>query len=121
MLPHRAVRLAAVSLALMGLLAAPAAADDYDPSRAGHPLRVIAYLLHPVGVALDYLVMRPAHWLGSQEPTRTIVGHEESLREEAAHEAEHAAAQAARAESESTAPRQERRDVPPSRGFNRPR
>jgi hypothetical protein len=121
MLPHRAVRLAAVSLALMGLLAAPAAADDYDPSRAGHPLRVIAYLLHPVGVALDYLVMRPAHWLGSQEPTRTIVGHEESLREEAAHEAEHAAAQAARAESESTAPRQERRDVPPSRGFNRRR
>jgi hypothetical protein len=111
------VRVAVAAVTLTSLMAGPAAADDYEPSRAGHPLRVIAYLLHPVGVALDYLVMRPAHWLGSQEPTRTIVGHEESRREEVEHAAEHAA-EAARAESAPALERQDRRAVPPSRGFN---
>lgn len=59
------------------LLAVPASADRYDPERAGHPLRIIAYVLHPVGVALDYLIMRPAHWVGSHEPFATLFGHEE--------------------------------------------
>jgi hypothetical protein len=57
------------------LSALPASADEYDPRRAGHPLRIIAYALHPVGVAFDYLLFRPAHWLGHQEPLRTIFGH----------------------------------------------
>jgi len=78
---HRARRrtrrwLAAVSL--VGLLgAAPAAADEYDVDEAGHPLRILAYIGHPIGVALDYLILRPAHWVGSQEPFRTIFGHNE--------------------------------------------
>lgn len=49
---------------------------DYDPLRAGHPLRIIAYALHPVGVILDYAILRPAYWLGSHEPLRTLVGRE---------------------------------------------
>jgi hypothetical protein len=57
--------------------ALPALADEYDPKRAGHPLRIAAYLLHPVGVLIDFVLLRPAHWLGSQEPLRTIFGHEE--------------------------------------------
>lgn len=57
--------------------ASPAAADDYDDKSSGHPLRIIAYVLHPVGVAIDYLLLRPAHWLGSQEPLKTIFGHED--------------------------------------------
>ena len=65
---------AAVAAALVGSVS-PAAADDYDPSRAGHPLRIIAYALHPVGVAFDYLLFRPAHWIGHREPIRTIFGH----------------------------------------------
>lgn len=67
------------SVALAGALALPLAgaahADDYDPERAGHPLRIVAYALHPVGVTLDYLLMRPAHWLVSHEPLRTFFGH----------------------------------------------
>ncbi len=55
--------------------AVPAAADEYDPRRAGHPLRIIAYVLHPVGVAFDYLLFRPAHWVGHHEPLKTIFGH----------------------------------------------
>ena len=57
--------------------AAPAGADEYDPKRAGHPLRIVAYVIHPVGVAIDYLILRPAHWIGSHEPFRTIFGHED--------------------------------------------
>jgi hypothetical protein len=68
-------------LLAVGLVAAaiagssPAAADEYDPQRAGHPLRIVAYILNPVGVAFDYLLFRPAHWVGHQEPFRTLFGH----------------------------------------------
>jgi len=73
--PRRAA-LAMLVLAA-ALAAAPAArADEYDSQEAGHPLRVVAYVLHPVGVALDYLIFRPAHWLGHHEPIRTLFGHE---------------------------------------------
>lgn len=57
------------------LVASPATADRYDSSDAGHPLRIVAYVLHPVGVILDYLIFRPAHWLGSREPIKSFVGH----------------------------------------------
>jgi len=74
----RAVRkpFAGAVLAL-GLLAVarPAAADEYDPNYAGHPLRVLAYVVHPLGVLLDYAIFRPAHWVGSHEPLKTIFGH----------------------------------------------
>jgi len=73
-----ALRVGILGLALAGALlgtARPASADDYDPRRAGHPLRIIAYALHPIGVAFDYLLFRPAHWLGHREPIRTIFGH----------------------------------------------
>ncbi len=49
--------------------------DEYDPTEAGHPLRIVAYVLHPVGVVLDTLIFRPAHWLGSKEPIKTLVGN----------------------------------------------
>jgi hypothetical protein len=65
----------ALAVAAVLAVAGPARADDYDPGRAGHPLRLIAYALHPVGVAIDYLLMRPAHWLVEKEPARTIFGH----------------------------------------------
>jgi hypothetical protein len=72
--PARA--LTATLLLASGLASTPAAADEYDPQRAGHPLRIFAYMLHPIGVALDYAVFRPSHWVGSREPLRTIFGHE---------------------------------------------
>jgi hypothetical protein len=65
----------ALAAAALLAAAAPARADDYDPRHAGHPLRIIAYALHPVGVAIDYLLMRPAHWLVHKEPAKTIFGH----------------------------------------------
>jgi len=79
----RAGLLAVVAaLLLQAALPQAARADAYDPALAGHPLRVVAYVLNPVGVALDYLIMRPAHWLGSREPFRTIFGHKERYGDE---------------------------------------
>ena len=57
------------------LAATPALADRYEPQRAGHPLRIVAYVVHPIGVAIDYLILRPAHWVGEHEPFATIFGH----------------------------------------------
>ncbi len=51
--------------------------DEYDPTETGNPLRIVAYVLHPVGVILDTLIFRPAHWLGSKEPIKTLVGKED--------------------------------------------
>jgi hypothetical protein len=62
--------------ALILLSASPALADRYEPTVAGHPLRIVAYILHPVGVMVDYLVLRPMHWIGEQEPFVTLFGHE---------------------------------------------
>jgi hypothetical protein len=68
----------AVVVAAMAILAGatPAAAEDYDSTRSGHPLRILAYVVHPVGVILDWLIFRPFHWIGSHEPIKTIVGQE---------------------------------------------
>lgn len=51
--------------------------EDYDPTETGNPLRVVAYVLHPVGVILDTLIFRPAYWLGGKEPIKTLVGRED--------------------------------------------
>jgi hypothetical protein len=65
------------SLALLPLIV-PAAvqADDYDPQKAGHPVRIVAYVAHPVGVILDLLIFRPAHWIGSLPWVDEFFGHE---------------------------------------------
>jgi len=66
----------AVALALAALGSASARADDYDPQRAGHPARILAYAIHPVGVILDLLIFRPAHWVGSLPGLDKFFGHE---------------------------------------------
>lgn len=48
--------------------------EEYDSQDAGHPLRIAAYVLHPVGVIIDRLIFRPAWWIGSHEPFYTLFG-----------------------------------------------
>lgn len=74
--PTRLASAAVLALVLASPLTA--SADDYDPKHSGHPLRVIAYVLYPVGLLVDTLVFRPAHWVGSHEPFRTIFGHDDN-------------------------------------------
>ena len=68
--------LAAIVSAALLALASPVAADEYDPQKAGHPVRMAAYALHPVGVIIDLLLLRPAHWIGSLYGVDEFVGHE---------------------------------------------
>ncbi|MCP3983839.1 MAG: hypothetical protein GY723_05590 [bacterium] len=78
--PRRTLRsllcslIVAVSLVVAG---SPALAHDHDSTRSGHPLRIVAYVLHPVGVILDTVILKPAHWLGSLPTVAWLVGHEE--------------------------------------------
>ena len=75
---RKRIRGLAVALVLaFSVGGAPALADEYDPNYAGHPLRIVAYVAHPVGVLLDYLIFRPVHWIGSHEPIKTIFGHQD--------------------------------------------
>jgi hypothetical protein len=63
--------------ALAALLAAtPALADDHRSDRSGHPLKIVATVLHPVGWLIDTVIFRPAHWLQNREPVKTVTGHE---------------------------------------------
>jgi hypothetical protein len=75
----RASMLAGCAAGLVAALflvgATPASADGYEPEYAAHPLRVVAYILHPVGVILDLLIVRPAHFLVMHEPFKTLFGH----------------------------------------------
>ncbi len=75
--PSRSTRrlLAMVALLASLFFAVPLHADEHDSKSSGHPLRIVAYVVHPVGVILDTLIMRPAHWIGSFEPLKTLFGH----------------------------------------------
>ena len=66
-----------IAIVLFAVAAPVAQADEYESDRAGHPFRILAYLVHPIGVALDYLIARPAHWVGHQEPFKTLFGHDD--------------------------------------------
>lgn len=78
---HALLGLAAA--AVLGL-AAPrlALADEHRPDRAGNPVRIAAYVLSPPFVVLDYVLLRPAHWIGHFEPFRTLFGVQGSRRDD---------------------------------------
>ncbi len=68
----------AVLVMSMALAASPQSAlaerDDYDDSQS-HPLRVAAYVVHPVGVALEWALFRPLHYLVSTPGAEDVFGH----------------------------------------------
>jgi hypothetical protein len=71
---REALRVFLCGLVLALALSAGPAVAEYDESEAGFPVRIVAYIVHPVGVLLDYVIMRPAWWIGSHEPFKTIFG-----------------------------------------------
>lgn len=67
------------SLALAAALfvtAVPAFAHDYDRDESDNPFRVIAYVVHPIGVVLEYTITRPIHWLAHRPGMGYIMGHQ---------------------------------------------
>ena len=64
----------AVVAALAGMPVRASAHDAYDDSES-HPLRLVAYAIHPVGFAAEWLVMRPLHFLVSSPQLEPVTGH----------------------------------------------
>ncbi len=50
-------------------------ADAYDDSQS-NPLRIAAYLIHPIGYTLEWLVTRPFHEVVAQPDLEPVFGHE---------------------------------------------
>jgi hypothetical protein len=48
--------------------------DAYDDSES-HPLRLAAYAISPIGFALEWLMMRPIHFVVSQPKLERVFGH----------------------------------------------
>jgi hypothetical protein len=51
-----------------------AAYDDYDDYTDSHPLRLIAYVFHPIGYTIEWLALRPLHALVTQPELQPIFG-----------------------------------------------
>jgi hypothetical protein len=60
---------------LLGGVPTAYAHDAYDDTQAD-PLRLLAYALHPVGVAVEWLFTRPIHFVVSQPQLEEFFGHE---------------------------------------------
>jgi len=78
---NRTIRWACVAVMGLALLASPATADDYAQDQAGHPLRIAAYVLHPIGWMIDFLIMQPAHKIGNSKPLQEFFGHRDDYPE----------------------------------------
>jgi hypothetical protein len=62
-------------LALWAALPGSARAHDAYDDTQSHPLRLAAYALHPAGYALEWLVMRPIHFVVSNPSLEPVFGH----------------------------------------------
>lgn len=66
--------------ALAGFLfALPVRSDahSYDRDDDGYPLRYIAYVIHPIGIGIEYGILRPIHkFLSSTKNLQIIFGHD---------------------------------------------
>lgn len=64
-----------LALALM-FLPVVAHAHEYAREDSDYPLRLVAYALHPVGILVEYTVLRPIHWAVSLPNADIIFGHD---------------------------------------------
>lgn len=71
---HRFCAIVLVGAFLM-LAAGPVLAHDYDSDDSDHWLRYAAYVVHPVGMALEFGITRPIHWLVSRPNLCAVFGH----------------------------------------------
>ena len=64
----------ALSALLLGRAVPARAHDAYDDSES-HPLRLVAYAIHPLGWFIEWTAMRPIHFLVSHPQLERITGH----------------------------------------------
>lgn len=77
----RKVITAMMAVALIALVV-PASAHRYHRVDDGHPLRVIAHIVHPIGIALEYGIMRPIHSFVSKDNNDITFGHKAYMADE---------------------------------------
>ena len=70
-----------LTLALIGL-SVPSRADRYNRATGDNPARLVAYALHPLGLAVEFVVMRPVHWVVSQPHLDIVFGHESAVEQD---------------------------------------
>ena len=63
-----------LAASLLGASTPARAHDAYDDSQAD-PLRLVAFGLHPIGYALEWLITRPIHFVVSQPRLEPVFGH----------------------------------------------
>lgn len=69
----------ALAVVLVAGLSTPTMAHRYNRNNDGNPFRLIGYIAHPIGIALEYVVMRPVHALVSQPDLDIVFGHKAYL------------------------------------------
>ena len=70
----RLLLILALATVFVGAASPSRAHDAYDDSES-HPLRIAAYALHPVGWAIEWIAMRPMHFMVSNPRLEPIFGH----------------------------------------------
>jgi len=65
----------ALAVVVLASVAAPSMAHRYRRNADDNPMRLIGYVAHPVGLALEYAIFRPVHWLASQSCFDIVMGH----------------------------------------------
>ncbi len=68
----------AVLITAFMVTAIPASARDYMRGEDDCPVRIIAYAAHPFGVAADYIIARPVHWITKQIHLNKVFGNRDS-------------------------------------------
>jgi len=64
----------ALATILIGSPIAARAHDAYDDSES-NPLRLAAYAVYPVGFALEWVLVRPVHFVVSNPGLERVFGH----------------------------------------------
>jgi hypothetical protein len=72
----------AAVLASLGSPPPAQARDEYDPTRAGNPLKIVYYVVYPVAFTVDWLIFRPAYYIGSCQPFRSLFGREPAVHDD---------------------------------------
>ena len=76
---------ASLLTAALVLMAAPSFADRYHRGTDDDPFKLVGYVLHPIGIIGEYLVMRPIHWFVSQGDNDILFGHKSSPADDASY------------------------------------
>ncbi len=71
-------KLLVIAILAGALMLAPgrASVHEYDRDDTDYPLRIVAYVLHPIGIAMEYVILRPIHYLVSQPNSSVVFGHD---------------------------------------------